>query len=162
MTDNSTAAPEMGPPALPIEPALYQKTLTQLQMRAICLDEASYWCQRESFDPGETSVAVQIDAEDFQQDADYSMFVTFSLEGKRDEQDILNIKAKYRLIFFTPEPIPQGFFEVFQEINLRLTTMPYFRELVSSTMSRMMLPVLTLPFDIYNSTSENTGESKER
>ena len=76
----------------------------------------------------------------------------------RDEESILKIKAKYRLIFSTTPPVPPGFFEVFRELNLRLTTFPYFRELVSAMTGRMQLPILTLPLNIIPPIAEEQKE----
>jgi len=158
MTDNPNAVPEMGPPALPIDPELYQETLVRLQMQAICVDEVSCWCHREGFSAGDTELRLDTVAEDSQSESEYNMFVTYGLEGIRDEESILKIKAKYRLIFSTTTPVPAGFFEVFQELNLRLTTFPYFRELVSAMTGRMQLPVLTLPLNIIPPIAEERKE----
>lgn len=158
MTDTQSAAPEVGPPPLPITPELYQETLTRLQMLAICVDEASCWCHRAGFDAGDTDLVLDAVAEDSQSEHEYNMFVTYSLEGKREGASILKIKAKYRLIFSETAPIPPGFFEVFQELNLRMTTLPYFRELVSNMTGRMQLPVLTLPFNIIAPAPEQPPE----
>ena len=159
MTNTQSAASEMGPPPLPIDPDLYQETLTKLQMLAICVDEVSCWCHREGFNPGDTDLVLDGVAEDSQNEQEYNMFVTYSLEGKRDEASILKIKAKYRLIYAATDPVPDGFFEVFQELNLRMTTMPYFRELVSSMTGRMQLPILTLPFNIIAPMNEQQQEA---
>lgn len=158
MTDVQSAASEMGPPSLPIDPALYQETLTRLQMLAICVDEVSCWCHREDFNPANTDLILNAVAEDSQSESEYNMFVTYDLEGKRDDISILKIKAKYRLIFSTTDPVPAGFFEVFQELNLRMTTLPYFRELVSSMTGRMQIPTLTLPFNVIAPTTEQQQE----
>ena len=86
----------------------------------------------------------------------FLVFITYRLRGIRRQDSPLEIDAKYRLIFNAEVPVPKGFFEVFQDLNLCLTTMPYFRELVTSITGRMEIPTLTLPYQIYAAPQQET------
>ena len=136
-------------PELPIAPALYQETLERLDLQSIRLDCIEASCDRESFDQGGMSLNLATQAEDSQDAGHYSIFITYTLEGRREEQVCLSIKTTYRLVFRTTDPVPTGFFEVFQELNLRMLTLPYFREFIASLTSRMELPTLTIPLDVF-------------
>lgn len=141
----------------PISPPLYQQTLERLTLQTICLDCVNAYCHRERFAGRETSLTLVTSAEDRQDDY-YSMFMTYRLHGRHDGEITLEIEATYRLVFRASEPVPAGFFDVFRELNLRMITMPYFRELLASTTGRMELPTLTIPLDIFAADSEETAE----
>lgn len=134
---------------LPISPELYQKTLEQMELRTVCLEQVEAVCERSHSHDGLIDISLGAHAEDGQQAGAYFAFITYKLRGQRGGTALLCIDAKYRLHFDAPEPVPDGFFEVFQDLNLRMTTMPYFRELVASITGRMELPTLTLPYAIY-------------
>lgn len=143
-----------------IAPQLYQETLEQLDLQSVCLDEVKACCARETAQDGQVNVSLSAEAEDRQAEKQYLAFITYSLRGERDGEMLLEIEAKYRLIFDAPVPVPDGFFEVFRELNLRITTMPYFRELVASMTGRMGIPTLTLPYAIYAGPPDD-GEEQE-
>lgn len=146
--------------AYSITPEQYQKTLERLDLRSVCLDEIKAYCAREAAEDGQVDLNLSAEAEDVQADGQYLAFITYALRGERDAKMVLEIEAKYRLIFDVLEPVPVGFFEVFQELNLRTTTMPYFRELVASMTGRMEIPTLTLPYEVYAGWAED-GEKQE-
>jgi len=134
---------------LPITPELYQRTLERLALKTVCLDTVKSSCAREVAHDGQVDVILSAEAQDYQTEGQYLAFITYRLSGKRDEYTLLELEAKYRIVFDMPEPVPSGFFEVFRELNLRITTMPYFRELIASITGRMEIPTLTLPYAIY-------------
>lgn len=146
--------------AYSITPEQYQKTLEQLDLRSVCLDEIKACCAREAAEGEQVNLNLSAEAEDVQEDGQYLAFITYVLRGERDAEMVLEIEAKYRLIFDVLEPVPVGFFEVFQELNLRTTTMPYFRELVASMTGRMEIPTLTLPYAVYAGSAEDGEEQK--
>lgn len=145
--------------ALPIAPELYQQTLERLELLTICLDRADVYCQRELFEGSETSLSLEASAEDRQDSVHYSIFATYCLRGRQDQETTIKVEATYRLVFRTPGLIPSGFFEVFRELNLRLITMPYFRELLASMTGRMELPTLTIPLKIFAGTESDPSDT---
>ena len=145
--------------ALPIAPELYQQTLERLELLTICLERANVHCQRELFEGSETKLSLEASAEDRQDPAHYSIFATYCLQGRQNKEITIKVEATYRLVFRTAEPIPVGFFEVFRELNLRLITMPYFRELLASMTGRMELPTLTIPLKIFAGAEGETSDA---
>lgn len=141
-----------------IEPELYQKTLERLSLISICLDEVKACCSREVAQEGLVDISLSIEAKDQQTEGHYYAFITYSLKGQRGSEVLLEVEAKYRLIFDTPEFVPKGFFEIYSDPNLRITTMPYFRELVTSLTGRMEIPTLTLPYAIFAAPKEEVEE----
>lgn len=142
----------------PISPSLYQQTLEKLTLQAVCLDCVEASCERERFEGNETSLTLATGAEDHQDLDRYSMFITYRLHGRQEGEITLEVQATYRLVFRMPEPVPPGFFDVFRELNLRMITMPYFRELLATMTGRMELPTLTIPLDIFAGSSEDVTE----
>ncbi len=143
---------------MPIAPELYQETLERLELQSVCLDDLQSCCDREAAQDGQVEIKLAVNSEARQTKTNYFAFITYSLRGERDREMLLEIKAKYRLVFDTSEPIPDGFFEAFRDLNLRITTMPYFRELVASMTGRMNIPTLTLPYAIYAAPAETFSE----
>ncbi len=143
--------------APPISPELYQQTLERLDLQTISLDCLQASCQRERFEGRETNLSLTTKAEDRQDAPHYSMFITYTLQGRQDSEVNLIIEATYRLIFRASEAVPTGFFDVFRELNLRMITMPYFRETVASTTGRMELPTLTIPLTIFAANQEESA-----
>lgn len=145
---------------LPIEPELYQRTLEQLELQTVCLDEVKACCAREVTQDGQVDINLSAETEEHQTDNQYFAFITYRLRGQRGEDMLLEVEAKYRIVFDMAETIPKGFFEVFRELNLRITTMPYFRELVASITGRMEIPTLTLPYVIYAAPEQESQRQK--
>ena len=145
---------------MPIAPDLYQETLERLELQSVSLDDLQSCCDREAAQDGQVEIKLAFSSESRQTETSYFAFITYSLRGERDKEMLLEIKAKYRLVFDTSEPVPDGFFEVFRDLNLRITTMPYFRELVASMTGRMNIPTLTLPYAIYAASTEASSEEK--
>ena len=143
-----------------IDPELYQKTLEQLSLQIVCLDEVRACCVREVAQDGQVDIKLFAEAEDQQTESQYLAYITYRLRGERDNEMLLEVEAKYRLVFDASQPIPDGFFEVFRDLNLRITTMPYFRELIASITGRMEIPTLTLPYAIY-AASQQQDEKQE-
>jgi len=146
----------------PITPELYLQTLEELALRAVCVDEISATCNRDVLDGGRTTINMASKNFERQTPDEYHVYITYQLTGVQDEVSVLKIEATFCVIFDTTERVPDGFFEVFSENNLVLTTMPYFRELIASVTGRMGLPTLTIPYNIFSGgESTSKGESPE-
>ena len=145
---------------VPIAAELYQQTLEKLDLQTVCLDEIKACCDREAAQEGQVEISLSADTEARQTDSQYFAFITYRLRGERGGDMLLEVDARYRLIFDTEVQVPEGFFEVFRDLNLRITTMPYFRELVASLTGRMDIPTLTLPYSIYAAPSIEIEEQE--
>ncbi len=144
----------------PISPELYRATLEQLDLQAVCLDELRACSDREVAQDGQVEIELSAESTFDQTETQFFTLITYRLRGKRGGEMLLEIDARYRLIFDAPELVPEGFFEVFRDLNLRITTMPYFRELVASITGRMEIPTLTLPYSIYAALAEEASEQE--
>ncbi len=70
---------------------------------------------------------------------------TYRLKGKVKQKQILRVEATFLVRYSTKQLVSADFVHIFQQSTLILTTYPYFRELVDSTMRRMGVPPVTLP-----------------
>ena len=132
-----------------IDPDLYRQTLERLQFRTICLEEVHSFCDRDSLEQGGVTICVEEDTFARQTPTKFYVYITYKLTGTQAGTAALRLDAQYCMIFDTDEPVPSGFFEVFRTLNLKMTTLPYFRELVASITGRMELPTLTLPYNLF-------------
>lgn len=69
----------------------------------------------------------------------------YQLKGRLKRKQALRIEAVYLIRYRTQQRVTAEFVHIFQQSTLILTTYPYFRELVDSTMRRMGVPPITLP-----------------
>lgn len=110
---------------------------------------------------GTGGVTINISDETFarQTPTRFLAYIYYHLTGLQDDAATLRLDARYCLAFDTDGPVPPGFFDVFRDLNLKMTTLPYFRELVASVTGRMELPTLTLPYNLFVSddSDENTA-----
>lgn len=132
-----------------IDPDLYRQTLERLQLRTICLEEVNSFCDREDLEQGGITIGVEEDTFARQTPTKFHAYITYQLTGTQADTVALRLDARFCMIFDTDEPVPLGFFEVFRTLNLKTTTLPYFRELVASITGRMELPTLTLPYNLF-------------
>lgn len=143
-----------------ISPELYQTTLERLHLYAVSLEDMRACCDPEVAQDGQVEIDLTTESESRQSETEFLVFITYRLRGIREQESLLEIDAKYRIVFTTAIPVPKGFFEVYRDLNLSLTTMPYFRELVTSITGRMEIPTLTLPYQIYAAPQQELESQK--
>ncbi|GBC96717.1 hypothetical protein HRbin16_02526 [bacterium HR16] len=80
-----------------------------------------------------------------QKDDTLTFWHSYQLRGRVKRKQVLRIGAVYLVRYTTKQPVSADFAHIFQQSTLILTTYPYFRELVDSTMRRMGVPPVTLP-----------------
>lgn len=134
---------------LPISPELYQQTLESLRLKTVCLEEIHAFCDRDALE--QSGVTINTADETFarQTPTRFLAYIYYHLTGLQGDATTLRLDARYCLAFDTDNPVPPGFFDVFRDLNLKMTTLPYFRELVASVTGRMELPTLTLPYNLF-------------
>ena len=140
--------------ARPIEPETYQRVLQGLNLQSVCVDRLHTSFERDSVSDGLMDLNVNADMFDRQSDEEYLTFVTYKINGQQDSIALFVMDVTYRLTFKTQDPIPAGFFDVFQEINLPMVPLPFLRELVASTTRRLGMATLTLPFYVFQPPAE--------
>lgn len=69
----------------------------------------------------------------------------FTLTSKKGPSIFVQIKARYRLEFGSPESFTPGFFHIFGASSIPGIVWPYLRELSANVVARMGLPPLVLP-----------------
>jgi len=69
----------------------------------------------------------------------------YSVRFTQGEDVEAEIAVTFGLRFTSSQPMSQGTFEVFKEVNLPVNTWPFLREFVSTTLGRMGWQAFTLP-----------------
>lgn len=69
----------------------------------------------------------------------------FTISGKAKRRVVLRLEAEFQLEMTSQVPFTEQFFDVYKRTSLRLNTVPYFRELVSSMTTRLGMSPLYLP-----------------
>lgn len=139
------------PTGTPLAPEQYRKILEGLSLESIhlaqCIAEIDHHLfQAESLQNTPLRVGVHQEVTRWEQQGDVLTFWhTYQLKGKLKRKQALRIEAVYLIRYRTQQPVSEEFVHIFQQSTLILTTYPYFRELVDSTMRRMGVPPLTLP-----------------
>ena len=142
----------------PIDPKQYQEALRGLQIKGVLLDSVEAAIHRDVLKEGDVELELSYETASHEELGSYAALITYRLCGKIENDEFIFVIAKYRVIHSTPGPVPPGFAKVFEEINLRVTTFPYMRELVASLTGRMELPTLNLPYSVLTS-QKDAGES---
>ena len=128
-------------------PAQYNQFIAGLDLRGIRLLETSV--EAKVAGPVDKGTRVRLDYGGAWEDCDggFRAFATyrvrFSLPGSRKADARIN--SIWAVEFATPQPMTDALFGAFCEVNLRLNTWPYERELVQSMLARLDWPQLPLP-----------------
>jgi len=133
----------------PLSPADYQAALEALILNNICIESLSARCDRSKIDQPNININVKTRAMAEQACDRYTVICGYLLEGKSEDAEALSIEVAFRLEFGCTKLIPEGFFEIYKDTSLPVTTLPYLREIVASMTSRMNIPALTLPYTIF-------------
>lgn len=129
---------------LPLDPALYRETLGQLKLHRIALQELHLQCQNPV--QGEININIAGTAEATHEGQELRILSGHKITARNQTEELFFIHATFVVSLGTPDELPDGFIDIFIANNLGLTVFPYVREVVSSMVSRMGLPPLTLPF----------------
>lgn len=131
-------------------PDEYYATLQNLTLRAVLIDRLITECNRTVKISSEINVNININSvlEQEEENGQYSTLIEYEVKAISLESDewFFSLCVRYRVIFDKTCELPNNFFKVFSDMNLRLTTFPYLRELVSSSSLEMGVPLITLPF----------------
>lgn len=134
-----------------ISPEQYRQTLEGLQLESIHLTECHATVDHDLLQ-GEPSsdrlVHVSLQQQLvrwMQSDNTVAFWHSYRLIGKLKRKQVLRVEAVYVVRYQASVPLSDEFVRIFQQSTLVLTTYPYFRELVDSTMRRMGIPPITLP-----------------
>jgi preprotein translocase subunit SecB len=77
------------------------------------------------------------------------LLVECTVQAVSGRKRAVSIKAVYRVQFASQQELPIEFFAIYARQSAGIQVWPFLRELVYSLTSRMGLPALTLPMQIY-------------
>jgi preprotein translocase subunit SecB len=127
----------------------YQAFISSLELYMIGLAESSceinrkdYWAKEEGKNVSFklTSKPNSVDQKHF----DARSTIALTMTGEKSKATVVKINAAFDLHFHA-KPINKGLVDKFCESDIRLIVWPYFREYVTSTISRMHIPPILLP-----------------
>ena len=128
-----------------ITPRQYNEMLRHLALQNIYLKELKAsvemyeWKGQARLDFTDDAKLLRLTEEDA------TVEVRYVLRATVGQSLIFSMEATYLVTFKLNEAVSDEFFEIYNHYSLPLQTYPYFRELVSSTLSKMDLPRLILP-----------------
>jgi hypothetical protein len=131
----------------PVTPEVYNAFLQGLELDNIRLVSVKAEAKVERPKPAQTNVEIRYEPTwrnregGFEALAHYK--VRFVDEKTRKVQG--SIEATFSLLFHSPEPMQDELFVVFGDLNLKINSWPFMRELVQSTMHRLNWPRFPLP-----------------
>ncbi len=129
---------------LPLDPTLYRETLAQLKLHRIALQELHLQCQNPV--QGEINITIAGNAKALHQDNELRITSDHKITARNETDELFFINATFVVTLSAPDELPEAFIDIYIDNNLGLTVFPYVRELISSMVSRMGLPPLTLPY----------------
>jgi preprotein translocase subunit SecB len=136
-----------------ISPENYNRIIKSLNLTKIYYTEIHASCEDKELDP-HLNLSITEKSSFIQKDKTLEIIYSHNLLGtsKNNEKPSITIKAKYKIVYSinSDAQITKDFMDVFSNLTLGMTVWPYFRELVSSMLSRMNLPPLTLPMKKIN------------
>lgn len=128
----------------PLDPAIYRETLAQLKLHRISLQELHVQCQNPV--QGEININIAGTADAIHESNELRMTSVHKITARNSTDDLFFINVTFVVSMGAPDELPEDFVDIYIANNLGLTVFPYVREIVSSMVSRMGLPPLTLPY----------------
>lgn len=126
----------------------FNKTLDKLELRDIYLVES----HSKTFDQFQARELEIITNSEIDAETDGDILTIFyhqnlAAKGKDKKKPYLTFSARYKVTFeVKPKAeISEEFLDTFTQVILDTIVWPYYRELVQSMISKMNLPLLTLP-----------------
>lgn len=125
-------------------PTAYNAFINQIELRAIWLKSAEV---RNSYGPDapKAKIAIHRGASYEQIESGFRAFQQYAFRLKAADALLAEIKVVFAADFASNEPMTDGIFTLFKEVNLPVNTWPYFREFVATTMGRWGWGPFTLP-----------------
>ncbi len=129
----------------------YSNILSSIELSNIVLND----CSVKKYETQSKERTVNLDVSmkmGYGQDASgVSFLATYKLVGTKQKGDelekVLVISASFLLTYIKKKDIEisKEFADIFKKNSIELVSWPYFREFVQNIISRMGLPILTLP-----------------
>lgn len=127
-------------------PKEYAEFIGQIELRNIWLVEAT---ARNHFGPHTPSEAVfrfaETSASWESESSGFRVRHCYELRIESEDETLAEIDVTFGLEFDSSQPMTDGIFEIFKDVNLPVNTWPYFREYIATTTGRMGWAPFTAP-----------------
>jgi len=133
-------------PRLP-SPKTYNEFIKNLEIKDIFLKQLSATYNTESLDQP-ANISVSMSANYFNYSPDFIKVYhkyLITLRGKGSTENNVDIKCSFVVVYRSQIKMTDSFFRVFRNLNLRVNTWPYMRELVHNTLKRMNIDAVIAP-----------------
>ena len=144
-----TAAGSNPPPshseAEPIDPAIYNAFIGQIELSSIWLSSSAIENPGGPGNPGEASIDIAASARWESVEDGFVAFHAYGVRIEVTDSKVANISVTFGLEFKSEQTMSEWLFAVFQEVNLPVNTWPYLRSFLADALGRMGWPPLTLP-----------------
>ncbi len=128
-------------------PEEYGNFINGIQIEDVRLVELKVEAKEATINPAETALRVN-DSSRFDNLSDgFEIFHTYHLifESVSKEDNQGEIKATFGIRFTSETKLTESYFKIFSQINLKMNTWPYWREIVQNMISKMGWPGFTMP-----------------
>ncbi len=127
-------------------PDEYRKILDKIELLDLNLIKTDASCDKSIVTGSKINVKTKFNSEYKVLDENITVICNYNLKATTaNNKTLLNINAKYEIVFNNTAGFNDDFFEIYSEISLPVILWPFFRELVYSISSRMNIHPLVLP-----------------
>ena len=145
MTAAGNAPSPRRPAAGPIDPAIYNAFIGQIELSSIWLHSSSIDNSCGPGNPGEAGVEIVASAHWESTEVGFVAFHAYEVTIKVTDSKVASISVTFGLEFQSDQSMSEDLFAVFQDVNLRVNTWPYLRSFLADGLGRMGWQPLTLP-----------------
>ena len=131
--------------AEPIDPAIYNAFIGQIELTSIWLSSSSIENSAGPGSLGEASIDIGASARWESAEVGFVAFQAYDVTFKESDSEVAGISVTFGLEFKSEQAMTDELFTVFQDVNLPVNTWPYLRAFLADALGRMGWPPLTLP-----------------
>jgi len=131
----------------PVTPELYNAFLQELELATIRLVSVKAAAKVERPRPAQTNVEISYEPMWREREGGFEALAHYRVRffDKKMRRVQGSVEATFSLLFSSPEPMRDEFFVVFGDLNLKINSWPFMRELLQSMMHRLDWPPFPLP-----------------
>ncbi len=131
-------------PTEPIDPAIYNAFIGQIELSSIWLSYSLIENSGGPGNPGEASIGIAASARWESVVGGFVAFHAYDVKIEATDSKVANISVTFGLEFESEQAMSEELFTVFQDVNLPVNTWPYLRSFLADGLGRMGWPPLTL------------------
>lgn len=138
---------ELAPQPAPVTPEVYNAFIAGIELVRVRLVSSRVKARVEHPAPAATEIRVAYTPTFEPHEAGFEAQANYRLEfiNTSTEEVQGTIEATFALLFNSVQTMREEIFVVFGELNLKINSWPFVRELVQTNMARMGWPAFTLP-----------------